>query len=357
MTHKLLLLWDRMGDYHRARWQSLIQLIGEENCYAADLGAGDKLYRWSNTEENKYYFRLSEKPVDQVGAYDALKVFKQVVMENNITHVCIPGYGKLAYILMLRWCKRNNIKVLMFAESWYRGNNLVEGFKKRLIKKNVDICFVSGKRSAQHFVDTLHYPKEQIVEGYSTVDNTYFASGSASKTAPPQLLCVARFALEKNLTLLVKAFKASALSKHWQLRIVGGGPLKEQLQNEAKGFDNILLDDWLSYADLPEMYAQATCFVLPSVFEPWGLVVNEAMSAGLPLILSEAVGAYPDVLKEGENGWLFHADQQKELTLVLDKLNELSLQELANMGKESKEIIANFTPDIWAKKIVEGFLK
>ncbi|MFT3738841.1 MAG: glycosyltransferase family 4 protein [Breznakibacter sp.] len=281
MAKNILLLWDRMGDYHRARWYALQSIIGKDHCFAADMGAGDGLYQWANTNDTNY-FRLSEKPVEQVSTQEALRQFKAIVRSYRITHVCIPGYGRPCYVSMLLWCRMKGIKVLMFAESWYPGNSLADLLKGWLVRTSADVCLVSGKRAATHFAQRLGYPASRVIEGYSVVDNHHFASAiSTPKITPPQLLCVARFAPEKNLQMLIDAFQASQLSKTWQLRLVGGGSLKEQLRDQIS-IPSIILENWISYDMLPAMYAQASCFILPSRFEPWGLVVNEAMAAGLP---------------------------------------------------------------------------
>ena len=354
MKQKTLLLWDRMGDYHRARWSELANIIGYDNCFAGDLGAGDQLYKWSNTQENSQYFRLSDKPVEQVGAIEALNAFKKMVRKHNIKQVCIPGYGRTAYIFILLWCRFNNIKVLMFAESWYASHVITDYLKGILVRFTANTCLVSGKFAASHFNKRLNYPTSKIIEGYSTVDNKHFASSSKDKLEPKQLLCVARFAEVKNLKLLIKAFVASEISKHWQLRIVGGGPLKEEMVQLSQGHP-IKLDDWLGYKELPDMYKAASCFILPSSFEPWGLVVNEAMAAGLPIIVSDQVGAYPDLLIEGKNGWLFKYDNQEELVELLNKLSEISSIQLEKFGKQSEKIVAHYSSVEWAKKVAQAF--
>lgn len=352
MNKKILLLWDRMGDYHRARWRAIQDLVGEQNCVAADLGGGDGLYHWSNTGASQQYFQLSHHPVDAVPWKEALNSFKQVVRANQITHVCIPGYGRKVYIAMLLWCRLHGIKVMMFAESWYPGNRLFDGLKGMLVRATAEVCLVSGKRAASHFAQRLGYPSARILEGYSVVDNGHFASARQTpKANPPQLLCVARFAAEKNLSMLIDAFQASPISRKWQLRLVGGGPLKEALQKSITS-PNIRLDDWLGYGQLPAMYAQASCFILPSSFEPWGLVVNEAMAAGLTVILSDAVGALPDLLQEGVNGWQFDHASSSSLIDLLNHLNTLSPTDLDRMGNASAQIVEGFSPQTWAQEVV-----
>jgi 1,2-diacylglycerol 3-alpha-glucosyltransferase len=350
-TPKLLLLWDRMGDYHRARWQALSQLIGADNCLAADYGMGDGLYQWENTRQSDKYFCLVAKPVEEVGAWEAFSAFRQLVKGQNITHVCIPGYGRPAYILMLLWARLKGLQILMFAESWYPSNRLADWAKGLLIRATTNVCFVSGKRAAAHFSRRLNFPAKHIIEGYSVVDNQHFAhrKSEAAASAKPQLLCVARHAPEKNLGLLIDAFKQSHLAYTWQLRIVGGGPLKENLSQQI-GDSDVLLDDWLPYGALPDMYAAATCFILPSSFEPWGLVVNEAMAAGLPIILSDAVGALPDLLTP-ENGWSFNHNSVADCVRCLNQLAATSPDQLSQMGASSRQIIQAFTPATWADKV------
>jgi glycosyltransferase involved in cell wall biosynthesis len=345
---KILLLWDRMGDYHRARWEALKDVVGEANCFAADLGAGDGLYKWENTASSAGYFQLSDRPVEQVPPTEAFNTFKNIVKKNRITHVAIPGYGRSVYRRMLVWCGWHGIQVILFAESWYPGNLFTDSLKGWFVRRTAQAVMASGKRAADHFEKRLQFPKQKIIEGYSVVDNTHFASSITTvKQTPPQLLCVARFAPEKNLRLLIEAYQASTLSANWQLRIVGGGPLKSELESLSKGY-NIKLDNWLIYGDLPQMYSQASCFILPSNFEPWGLVVNEAMAAGLPVILSDAVGALSDLLSEEENGWHFDHQSKASLIETLNQLNETNPGQLKLMGERSAEKISHYSPQTWA---------
>ncbi len=350
ITQKYLLLWDRMGDYHRARVRELVRIVGEDRVWAGDLGSADGMYSWESGTDAGKYFLLSDKPVEKSSAFQTWKAFRKLVKKEGITHVCIPGYGRGAYILMLLWSRLTGRKVLMFAESWYPGSPVSDRLKGLFLKSCTHTVFVSGERARRHFAERLLYPPKKILTGYSAVDNDHFAEGKGTKADPPKLLCVARFSEEKNLALLIRAFKRSNVSRTWSLSLVGGGPLKEELIKLSADAP-VEIIEWAKYADLPHIYAQAGCFVLPSRFEPWGLVANEAMAAGLPIILSDQVGALPELLEEGVNGWQFKSDSEDELVRVLNELSESGKEKREQMGKISREKVAKFSCAAWAQQI------
>jgi 1,2-diacylglycerol 3-alpha-glucosyltransferase len=347
---KYLLLWDRMGDYHRARVREVIRLAGESAVWAGDLGAADEMYGWESVSGEGNYFRLSEKPVENVTTIEGFRSFRRLVKKHQITHVCIPGYGRGAYILMIIWSKLTGRHVLVFAESWYAGFGIPDYMKGLFLRWFTHAVFISGTRARKFFTGRLKYPPKKLFTGYSVVDNQHFASWKGEKDQPQRLLCVARFSTEKNMKLLIRAFGQSRISDTWLLEIVGGGPQKSELTQLAEG-SAIELRDWVGYRELPELYSRASCFVLPSNFEPWGLVVNEAMAAGLPIILSDQAGAAPDLLDAGRNGWLFNSHNENELVRILDKLATYKRNELDEMGKRSKEIVKGFNTTRWAETI------
>lgn len=351
---KYLLMWDRIGDYHRARWQALAQIVGNENVFAADLGAADNLYKWENTAaENPQYRLLSVKPVLVSDKWNRLRNFYRLVRQQNIDVIAVPGYGRPEYILMLLLSRLMGKKVVLFAESWYGHHKLLNTFKGILLRITCNGFLVSGVRASSHFHENLGVPLKRIKIGYSVVDNDHFGSQhSIAKTDLPTILCVARFSPEKNLSLLIAAFMRSEIQKVYKLKIVGGGPLLQQLQKEAQGSDKIELDNWLTYKELPSLYAQANLFILPSSFEPWGLVVNEAMSAGLPLILSEACGCLPELLDE-QNGFAFDEKNEEELVNIFNQIAQMPLDKLQQMGLHSKQKIRSFSPSTWANSLIE----
>ncbi|MGB3617862.1 MAG: glycosyltransferase family 4 protein [Catalinimonas sp.] len=347
MKQNLLLVWDRLGDYHRARWRALQAAGGERRVYAADLGAADALYGWQNTDETETYLRLSDKPVTTFDLPARLRNFQRALDAHDIGHVALAGYGRPEYLAMLWAARRRGCRTLLFAESWYGANAPLNRAKGAVLNRAVDGWLVSGVRAFDHFRDQIGVDPARMRTGYSVVDNAHFATGAPGEAGrKPVLLCVARFALEKNLDALIRAFLRSDLAAGWELRIVGGGPLRDELEALARP-EVVTLHDWVSYDELPNLYAAAAAFVLPSTFEPWGLVVNEAMAAGLPVLVSHECGCAPDLV-DAATGWRFHASHEDEL---IDRLNQLSTLPEADrkaMGQSACQKIDAYSPATWA---------
>lgn len=339
-----------MGDYHRARWAALQQELPHIDVYAADLGSADTLYGWKNTSGNSKYFSLSTKRAEKIDLR-RISRFVSILRKNRIGTICISGYGKLEYLFFLLYGRVSGRKVVLFAESWYPGNHLVDLMKSLFLKATCHGFLVSGIRAFQHFERRLKINSARIRLGYSVVDNEHFRSNS-QVTKQHRVLCVARFSPEKNLHILIEAFSQSRLYGIWDLLIVGGGPLKESLKTLCSGYQQIELMEWKAYNELPFLYDSARIFVLPSIFEPWGLVVNEAMSAGLPLLLSDKVGCVSDLLFDGENGWAFEPIKEK-ITSVFNTVADCDDEELRRMGERSANLISNFTLQTFSRNLRE----
>jgi glycosyltransferase involved in cell wall biosynthesis len=192
--------------------------------------------------------------------------------------------------------------------------------------------------------------------GYSAVDNAHF-EGRGKGTRQdlvhfPHLLCVARFATEKNHERMIEAFLASEPSSEFYLKMVGGGPLWDELTMRYGGVERLVFVPWQHYDLLPELYRQADGLVLPSVFEPWGLVVNEAMAAGLPVLLSEQCGCVPE-LAGPENSLVFDGLDGDSIRKAFDEYGVLSVGQRRAMGKASAVRVAAFDTANWAKRFME----
>jgi glycosyltransferase involved in cell wall biosynthesis len=104
------------------------------------------------------------------------------------------------------------------------------------------------------------------------------------------------------------------------------------------------------YDDLPAYYGLAGAYIQASTTEQWGLVVNEAMAAGLPVIISNRCGCAPDLVEEGRNGYTFDPYDLDALAGLLRKIAADDCDRAA-MGQASREIIARWTPQTFAENL------
>ena len=213
----------------------------------------------------------------------------------------------------------------------------------------------------------LGVPEQRLFMMPYCVDNEMFraraAEASASRTALKQSLGIgenaaiflyaSKFETRKRAEDLVEAYAilASRLpeSERPYLLMVGDGKTRAQLQDlcQERGLDRVQYLGFRNQTELPGLFDLADVFVLPSVHEPWGLVVNEAMNGSCAIVVSDQVGCAPDLVKDGVNGFVVPAQSPHALADALMTLatNRARTRE---MGEESLRIIAtwNFDRDL-----------
>jgi glycosyltransferase involved in cell wall biosynthesis len=166
------------------------------------------------------------------------------------------------------------------------------------------------------------------------------------------VLCVARLAAEKGLDTLLRAV-ARVDDPRMVVLVAGEGPVRENLERLATelGVRLTLLGD-LEWERIVEAYVAADVFALLSTSEPWGVVVNEAAACGLPLVLSDAVGAAHDLLVESENGFLVPAGDVDATAAALRSLSDDPARR-ASFGAASRRIVAGWGYEPSVKSFLE----
>jgi glycosyltransferase involved in cell wall biosynthesis len=139
-------------------------------------------------------------------------------------------------------------------------------------------------------------------------------------------------------------------SAPFDLTLLGDGELRaelEKLRSKLGLEDCIQMPGFKQYEELPEYYSNAAAFIHASTTEQWGLVVNEAMASGLPVLLSNRCGCAPDLVKDGVNGWTFDPTNEEQLADLMLRISSDEDGRL-KMGERSREIIAEWGPDRFA---------
>jgi glycosyltransferase involved in cell wall biosynthesis len=155
-------------------------------------------------------------------------------------------------------------------------------------------------------------------------------------------MCVARLAAVKGPDLLLAAMESIPGEHRPHLVLVGDGPLRAGLEAAARqrGLP-IYFTGFRQNDELPRLFCAADFFVLPSREEPWGIAVAEAMASGLPVVLSDQVGAAYDLLQPGENGFLVTAGAVSSLQTALERCVR-QRDRLPEMGRKSQALVAGW---------------
>lgn len=222
-------------------------------------------------------------------------------------------------------------------------------------------AWVPGK-SQYRYVRKLGFKNAAIREGFYCCDLPKFNAlyerikPEKEKNIPKRFIYVGRYYEFKGLTDLWEAFSQlqQESPSEWELWCLGTGSL-DPVRHPA-----IKHHGFVQPADLDPLLAETGVFVLPSRFEPWGVVVQEYAAAGFPLILSDAVGAKDRFLEPGQNGYIFEKENITALKEVLKKITKLSPKDLLLMSEKSHRLAQQINPAQWAgtvSEIYDGFRK
>lgn len=314
------------------------------------------------TDHNYPYKLLFNSSLEEIPWYrQVLEIFKEL-RTHRFDVIIIPGY---AYVMC--WCAlfyakltRKNVIVSFDSTEMDNPKSCWKEPMKRWFISKCDAAMCYGTKSKEYVVNLGMSPKnvytrrqaadnQKIAEIHSAaLLNREFNLGQAN-LCRHNFIYVGRLSKEKNLETLLSAYskvkQENEQAADWGLIIVGGGPEKEALQQlVAKvGVRDVCFTGGQTWVEVPRYHALSDVLVLPSLSEPWGLVVNEAMVCGLPVLVSNHCGAAYDIVSEGENGFTFDPrdgqDLQKKLAFFVDKP-----QVAKRMGEQSRRIIADYSP-------------
>lgn len=214
-------------------------------------------------------------------------------------------------------------------------------------------CWVPGMQQRKYALK-LGFREDQIMTGYYTANVDYFNTigdislKEKSRAYPYRFIYVGRYYEFKGVTDLWNAFIAwkEKTKNDWELWCLGTGDVQPIEHPAIKHFG------FIQPKDIGPFIQQTGVFVMPSKFEPWGVVLHEFAAAGFPLICSDKVGAVEAFVNNEENGYIYRAGNTKELAEILDKMARLSDGQLLEMGAKSRQLASAITPAKWAHTLM-----
>ncbi|WP_420154444.1 glycosyltransferase family 4 protein [Siphonobacter sp.] len=296
------------------------------------------------------------------GLLRAIRRFKPDVVN-------LSGYYDPAYWVVMMYCRLRGIALVLSNESSEK-DGARAGVKERIkeyIIRQFDGFINFGSSSAQYALRLGAQPRQILTQHAAVVNEKVIRSVYSEAYAQRedlrqqqgltqhQFVFVGRLAEEKNLPTLLNAFAwlktNEPQARNWELLIVGDGPMRSQVENR----EGVRWMGGQPWDRIPAYLALADALILPSYFEPWGLVVNEAMVCGLPVLVSSQCGCVNDLVEEGKNGYTFDPCNQRELASLMQSFVQQSDADRTRMGQHSLHLIAPFNITRVAKEIWQGY--
>jgi glycosyltransferase involved in cell wall biosynthesis len=291
-------------------------------------------------------FGAGEDCADATRPGNILKEFKrggiiiQWLKDHDIRVVVIFGYNDPGRLRIIRWCKKAGIPCFLFGDSNIHGD-IAGGLKsiaKRLIVgwvvRSCAGLLACGTLGREYFVkygakpqQIFYFPYEPDYNLIEQLPSEAIESARVRWKLNPsrkRLVYSGRLIALKRVDLLVDAFAAIARDRSdWDLVIVGDGPLRSDLSSQVpKDLSDRII--WVGFVDdqsaVSAIYRNCDVLLLPSDFEPWALVINEAVCAGLAVVSSNVVGASAELVRENVNGRLFPPGDLAALIRVLSEV-------------------------------------
>jgi glycosyltransferase involved in cell wall biosynthesis len=260
-----------------------------------------------------------------------------------------------AYRSVLHEFSSRALRVLCIDNQW-RGTakqKLGAAGAKWYIQPLYDAVFVPGEPQAE-FARKIGFKDRQIWRGLYCCDQDSFDTVHRRRELvdlPRNFVFVGRLVHEKGIHVLSGAYELyrTSASKPWPLTVCGVGPAASIF---SKG-DGIQLRGFVQASELPEVLAESGCLVLPSLQERWGVVIHEAVSAGLPVIASACCGAAAHFVQDGHNGYIVEPGHTEGLAQAMQMMSSLPSVRIREMGRRSYRLSDQLTPQRWAQYIEE----
>ncbi len=282
------------------------------------------------------------------------------MLENHVQAVVLLGYNDAGRVRILRWCRSHGIPCFLFGDSNIKGdraNGLKGWLKRRLLSyllRRVNGALACGSLGRAYF-RRYGVPDERIFYTPYEPDYAMIASVTSQEVADAYrrrhlpadrdyVVYCGRLAQVKRVDLLIEAFVAIAeLRPEWDLLLVGDGPLRPDLEARLPELLRSRVH-WASFVDdqreVTRLQRGGRVLVLPSDDEPWGVVVNEAVAAGLAVVATDVVGAGAELVHDRVNGRLFAPGDCSALVVAL--LEVTYLETLMHYRAASPGVLARW---------------
>lgn len=345
----VLIVLRRVGPYHHARFTTAAQQLP---LTVLETRPQSTEYPWAFQAEAAYpIHQLNGQPHPED---DPPRPVLQLQLENLLAAsqpkvIVSVGWADRTYQQLLLLAQQRRIPLVIISDSRYgdEPRRASKEWIKRQLLRGYSAALVAGQESRAYLM-SLGIPAETIAQPWDVVDTQFFAQAATQASLrQPHFLCVSRLMAKKNHRGLLQAYSAyQRQGGRWDLLLVGSGPLEACIRTWIAALPDptrVRLMPFCQLEQLSGLYSQASAFVLASCQDTWGLVVNEAMAAGLPCLVSSACGCAVDLIDHGVSGWCFDPADPAALTTLMHTAEQQAPAERRMMVAAARERLQAFS--------------
>ncbi len=320
----------------------------------------NKKFNWDIELLKGYNYFLPKKENINVDHWKvSFENLENLLSKNKYNAILIFGWSNILYLKALFIAKKLKIKTILRVETNLRLKNtifkrIIKFFFLKFLFSHIDFFLTIGKLNRQ-FYKSFAIDNSRLFNAPYFVDNNFFQNKKSSKLKKKiNFLFVGKLIDRKNPLLFIKIAEKLKNKKNIHFNIVGSGPLFDTCKKEIKikSLSNISMLGFRNQKELKKIYSNNDYLLLTSKYETWGLVVNEAMASGLPVISSLNCGATHDLIKNKHTGFIYNTPNNL-VKIVLKLSNNRKIQN--KLIKNVKTKIKNYNVDetiIAIKKII-----
>jgi glycosyltransferase involved in cell wall biosynthesis len=311
------------------------------------------------------------------GRYNSVSIPKIMfaLAKDLIKHPCdlvvMPNYNLPEHWAMLTLCilLRRKRAVVCDATKYDRPKVGWKEIGKRLFFARCNGLFCYGSRSKEYLMSygvpeakiNIRCQAAALPHDYNTAEVlSYYSVQNAESFRPPRFVYIGRLSPEKGLHDLLNAFNlVRAKLPETKLDLIGAGPLKDELARRIDELglqESVTLRGSLDLREIARYLLRSVALVLPSHSEPWGLVVNEALSYGCPVVVSDHCGCVPELVSDGMTGYAFKTGSIEALSAAMLAVVKLSENRVI-AATQCIKVISPFTAERAASQMLDGFTR
>jgi glycosyltransferase involved in cell wall biosynthesis len=349
---KVLILWARIPSYLAGFCR---HLEAESSCRVTVAGLGDAVLGSSDAPvSNKLYEGISTIQMSRSEISDD-SFIRNLIESQRPDVLVVSGWQFPTYRRLYSDRRFAHLPIVLASDNTWRGT-WKQRFGRVLLKPTLDRAakiWIPGVR-AEQLMRRYGVQDAKLIHGLYNVDGRLIGECRTSRdsttveSSSRKFLFVGQLIERKGFDLLIDAYHAyrKQVSDPWELVVCGRGPLETLCA--CPGVD---YRGFIDGADLPKVLVEADAFVLPSLYDAWGVVIAEAACAGLPIIATEQCGAVDDLLRDTINGFRIATGDVDAIAVALLKIHQLGNSDRQTMGRVSSSLADPFKSSHVAKRM------